>query len=321
MMTQRRITSVAVVGTGTIGASWALLFTTHGYEARLYDEQPGATARAESFIENSMKALIEAGHLSQAEATTARDRLTKVDSLEAVLNGADFVQESAYESYEVKRPLFQRLDVLCPPEILLASSSSGLLMSEIQAGLTHPERCLIAHPFNPPHLIPLVELVPGRQTRPDVLEQAKAFYLSVGKIPIILHKEVTGHIVNRLQAALWREAIDLALNGVASVKDIDLAVSAGPGLRWALMGQHMVYHLNGGPGGIANFLDQLGPAFESWCRDLATWTELPPDARQVLINGLNEALAGRTYEEMRDWRDEYLLKLIDLLHRSPGETE
>jgi 3-hydroxyacyl-CoA dehydrogenase len=317
-MTDQQVKSVAVVGTGTVGASWALLFTTHGLTARLYDEKAEATARAEAFIAKSMQVLIEAGHLTQAEADAAQRRLVKCGSLEEALSQADFVQESAYESYEIKRPLFQRLDALCPPNILLATSSSGLLMSEIQQGLAHPERCLVAHPFNPPHLIPLVELVPGRQTRPETLEKAKRFYLSVGKRPIILRKEVTGHIVNRLQAALWREAIDLAITGVASVEDIDLAVSAGPGLRWALMGQHMVYHLNGGPGGIANFLAQLGPAFESWCRDLATWTELPPEAPQVLIEGLNEAMAGRTFEEIRDWRDEYLLKLIDLLKPSKG---
>jgi 3-hydroxyacyl-CoA dehydrogenase len=321
-MTDPQIKTVAVVGTGTIGASWALLFTTHGLEVRLYDEAAGAFSRAEKFLDESMAVMVAANHLSQQEVKQAKQRLHLCATLEESLAGADFVQESAYESYDAKRPLFRRLDNLCPPHIILASSSSGLLMSEIQAGLSHPERCLIAHPFNPPHLIPLVELVPGPQTQPETLQRAKAFYLSLGKTPILLRKEVAGHIVNRLAGALWREAIDLAVQGVASVEDIDLAVSAGPGLRWALMGQHVLYHLAGGPGGMDNFLKHLGPAVESWWRDLATWTEFPPQASQVLIEGVDETLAGASYQELKDWRDEALLKLTDtvqdLLKNKPG---
>jgi len=312
-MTEHKIQTVAVVGCGTIGASWALLFATRGLQVRLYDESASALDRAESFLDESMAVLIKAGHLTPSEADQARVRISRYQSLEDTLALADFVQESAFESYDVKRPLYGQLDALSRQHVLLASSSSGLLMSEIQAGLTHPERCLIAHPFNPPHLIPLVELVPGRQTHSETLERARDFYLWLGKTPVMLRKEVSGHIVNRLAAALWREAIDLAVEGVASVEDIDLAVSAGPGLRWALMGQHLIYHLAGGPGGMEAFLKHLQPAVESWWQDLATWTEMPPEAPQVLIEGLNESLGNRSFKEITDWRDQALLRLVDTL--------
>ena len=314
-MADQAINTVAVVGTGTVGSSWALYFATHGLETRLYDGSPEALARAETFLAENMTTLIEAGQLTLQEAQAAKARVSAFDRLEEALIDAQFVQESVYESYEVKRPVFQQLDALCAPDILLASSSSGLLMSEIQRGLTHPERCLVAHPFNPPHLIPLVELVPGAQTAPETLERAHEIYLALGKTPITLRKEVSGHIVNRLQAALWREAIDLAVQGVASIEDIDLAVSAGPGLRWALMGQHMIYHLNGGPGGMPYFLELLQEGFESYWRDLADWSELSPEAAQVMIDGVQEAMGDRTYQDMVAWRDEYLLKLVDLLQR------
>lgn len=312
-MANQKIQAVATVGVGTVGASWAIVFATHGLETRLYDAAAGATDRAETFMNESMSVLVQAGYLTPQEAEAAKKRVRKCGSLEEALNGVDFVQESAPESYEVKRPLFKEMDSLCAPEILLASSSSGLLISEIQAGLIHPERCLVAHPFNPPHLIPLVELVPGPQTKPETLERAREFYRSLEKTPITLRKEVPGHIVNRLAAALWREAIDLAVRGVASVEDIDKAVSDGPGLRWALMGQHLIYHLNGGPGGIAYFLEHLGPSYEAWWKDLAAWTDLPPEASAVLVEGIKDETGARTFKEIQDWRDEHLLKLVRLL--------
>lgn len=314
------IKSIAVVGAGTIGASWAVLFTTHGLEARLYDEAPNALDRAEVLMTESLAVLAKAGQLTGEAVEAAMSRVVKTGSLEEAIAGADFVQESVHESYEVKKPVFKRLDALCPPGMLIASSSSGLLMSELQAGLNHPERCLIAHPFNPPHLVPLVELVPGPQTPLETLERAKAFYLTVDKVPILLRKEVTGHIVNRLAAALWREAIALAVEGVASVADIDKAVYAGPGLRWAFIGQHLLYHMAGGPGGMENFLKHLGPAAETWIADLATWTEIPPEAGPVLIEGLKEEISGRTFKELQEWRDQALIKVVETARQARDEN-
>ena len=314
-MTHPSIKSVAVVGAGTIGASWAVCFTTHGLEARLYDEAPGALDRAEVLMAESLAVLAQAGWVSEQDVIAAKSRVVKAGSLEEAVAGADFVQESVHESYEAKKPVYKHLDALCAPDILLASSSSGLLMSEIQAGLGHPERCLIAHPFNPPHLIPLVELVPGRQTPFETLERAKEFYLAVDKVPVLLRKEVTGHIVNRLAGALWREAIALAVEGVASVEDLDRAIYAGPGLRWALMGQHLLFHMAGGPGGMENFLKHLGPAVESWLADLATWTEIPPEAGPILIEGLKEEIGDRSFKDIQQWRDQALIKVIEAVKK------
>src|SRR4029077_11084546 len=183
---------------------------------------------------------------------------------EAALAGAEFVQESAPEREELKRALLARLGAVLDPAIVIASSSSVLLMSRLQIDCRHPERCVIGHPFNPPHLVPLVEVVGGDKTGPQAIERALAFYASIGKEPIHIRREVAGHVANRLQAALWREAVHLVAEGVASVADVDTAISEGPGLRWALMGPHLTFHLAGGEGGMAHFLESLGPPLEAW---------------------------------------------------------
>ena len=256
----REIKTVAIVGTGVIGASWAAFYAGHGFFVRLYDisteDCEKGLRRAHDFVDYlGRETLIE-----PSVARSAHDRMTACAILEQALEGVDMVQESTAESYTVKIPLFTRMDALLPADVVLASSSSGLLMTRVQEKTAHPGRCLIAHPFNPPHLIPLVELVPGEKTASEFLDGMKAFFQSLGKTPIVLKKEVPGHIANRLAAALWREAIDIVLQGIASVEDVDKAVCAGPGLRWALMGQHMIYHLGGGQGGLAHFVDHLGPA-------------------------------------------------------------
>jgi 3-hydroxyacyl-CoA dehydrogenase len=205
------------------------------------------------------------------------------------------------------------LDTATAKDVVLASSSSGLLMSEIQKATARPERCLIAHPFNPPYLVPLVELVPGKSTAPETIIETKQFFESLGKTPVVLNKETPGHIANRLAAALWREAIDLVLKGVASVEDVDKAVSAGPGLRWAIMGQHMIYHLGGGQGGLAAFIDHLTPALEMWWNDLADWKMFPSEAREQLLAGVDEEMAGRDLSEVMRWRDEKLVQVLKAL--------
>ncbi|HHY96025.1 MAG TPA: hypothetical protein GX513_13600, partial [Firmicutes bacterium] len=202
---------------------------------------------------------------------------------------------------------------------LLASSSSGLLMTEIQKVTRHPERCLIAHPINPVYLIPLVELVPGERTSPEALAAAKGFLEGLGKVPVILRREVPGYLENRITAALWREAIDLVHQGVASVEDVDKTIWAGPGLRYALMGPHLIYHLGGGPGGIRHFVEHLHPAFQQWWSDMSTWTSIPEGAVESLEQGLQEVMAGRSYQEMVAWRDGMLVKMLKLLgHGQPN---
>jgi len=230
---------------------------------------------------------------------------------EAALAGAEFVQESAPEREELKRALLARLDAVLDPAIVIASSSSGLLMSRVQIDCRHPERCLIGHPFNPPHLVPLVEVVGGEKTGPEATERALAFYAAIGKQPIHICREVPGHVANRLQAALWREAVHLVAEGVASVADVDTAISAGPGLRWALIGPHLTFHLAGGLGGIDHFLDQFAALMASWWETLGNPT-LTPELRQRLAQGIADEAAGRGIAELEVRRDLFLVDLLAL---------
>jgi len=188
-----------------------------------------------------------------------------------------------------------------------------LLISELQTVMAHPGRSLIAHPFNPPHLIPLVELVPGKQTAPGVLAETKTLFESLGKAPVVLNKEVPRHIANRLQAAVWREAIDLVLKGVASVADVDKALAAGPGIRWAIFGPHMIFHLGGGPGGIKYFIDQVGVSWDKLWTDMACWTSLPAETTAALVSGVQEEAADRPLQEIARSRDEKLVQLLNVM--------
>jgi len=227
---------------------------------------------------------------------------------------AEFVQESGPEREDLKIELFRTLDAAVPPETVIASSSSGLLMSRIQDGCRHPERCVIGHPFNPPHLIPLVEVVGGGRTAPEAVARAQAFYRQIGKEPIHVRKEVKGHIANRLQAALWREAVHLLADGVASVADIDKAIAFGPGLRWAFMGPNTTFHLAGGEGGMAHFLAHLGTPMESWWADLGA-PRLTPEIRTRIVEGVAEAVGGRSIPELAADRDRRLLAILAALAR------
>jgi carnitine 3-dehydrogenase len=224
------------------------------------------------------------------------------------------IQESIAERLDIKRDAHQLIEQHAPSTAIIASSTSGLLASEMQKALKHPERFLIAHPFNPPHLVPLVELVSGPQTSAETLKNTYDFYTRLGKIPVVLNKEVPGHLANRLAAAVWREAIHLVASGVASLEDVDKALYAGPGLRWAFMGQHMVYHLGGGAGGYPAFFKHLGPAAETWIRDLASWDRIPETAQKEVLSQIDGATHGRSVAELERWRDEKLASLVRALY-------
>jgi carnitine 3-dehydrogenase len=294
---------VAVVGTGVIGASWAAHFLARGLDVVATDPSPGAEDRLRGDV-----ATIWPGLAPVAGASP--DRLTfTADPGEAAAQ-ADFVQENGPEREDVKHRLFAVLDEAARPEVVLASSSSGLLPSVIAQGCPrHPERVLIGHPFNPPHLIPLVEVVPGEKTAEEAVDAAVAFYTAVGKKPIRLRQEVPGHIANRLQAALWQEAYSLVERGVASVADIDTAIANGPGLRWAVLGPFANQHLSGGPGGLAHILEHLGPPTEKWWRDLGQVT-LTPELNATLVAGVDEELAGVDPAELVARRDAVLNALL-----------
>ncbi|KDN87816.1 3-hydroxyacyl-CoA dehydrogenase NAD-binding domain-containing protein [Kitasatospora cheerisanensis] len=289
---------IAVVGTGVIGASWATLFLSHGHRVVASDPAPGAEDR-----------------LRAAVAADQR-RLSFTPDLAEAVADAEFVQENGPERPELKDRLFAVLDAAAPPGTVLASSSSGLAPSRIQRACpAHPERVLVGHPFNPPHLIPLVEVVPGGRTSEAAVEQAMDFYRSLGRRPIRLRQELPGHVANRLQAALWREAYSLVERGAASVADIDTAIAHGPGLRWALLGPFLNQHLSGGPGGIAHVLEHLGPPMEEWWADLGS-PRLTPELARAITDGVRDELAGAAVADLVAERDALLSLLLDAKNRT-----
>jgi len=308
-----KIKSVGIVGTGVIGSSWAAFYASKGFMVKMYDIDPSLCQKGLRMAKDSLEVLRVRGLLPDKDYKKAIADTTVVNDLTEAVKDVQLVQESAAENYEVKHQVFKVMDAETSPDVILASSSSGLLMTEIQKATQHPERCLIAHPFNPPHLILLVELVPGEQTDDNTISKMKTFFEDLGKVPVVLKKEAPGHIANRLAAALWREATDIVLKGIASVEDVDKALFAGPGIRWAFMGQHLIYHLGGGEDGIEHFIDHLGPAFEQWWKSMATWTSLPPEAKSILAEGVKEELRGRSLTEVTQWRDNTLIKLLKLI--------
>jgi carnitine 3-dehydrogenase len=297
---------VAVVGAGLTGASWAGLFAAAGLRVCLYDVRPEsltpALAKARAAAE-----FLRAHDLAddQVVARGLQGLSATADPREAFAEAAH-IQECVREDLELKREVFALIDSICPPDALICTSSSGLSISQIQTAARLPQRCLAAHPYNPPHLVPLVELAPGGLTEPWAMERAYAFYLKAGKQPVLMTRDVPGYIANRLSAALWREAIELVRAGVASVEDVDRAVCHGPGLRWAAMGPHLLYDLGGGEEGIRGHMEHLAGVKEGMLRSLAAWTEFPSDSADVLAAGLEEEKAGRSFEQLAAERDELL---------------
>lgn len=305
------IKSVGVVGCGTIGCGWATFFAMKGLQTRLFDQYSASLEKAQEKVESNLQTLVGLGEITQEQAAAALKNLYIGKSMEDALEGVSFVQESIYEDYDAKKALFKELDAILPENVIIATSSSGLLMTEIQTAVEHhPGRCLIGHPINPVFLVPLVEIVPGKQTEPQAMVDARAFYEAIGKVPVTLKKEVPGYLENRLTAALYREAIDLAINDVATVEDIDKTIWAGPGLRYALMGPLMIYHLGGGEGGTKYFIDHLGTALTQWWEDMNTWTKIPEGAADILEKGVIEAMEGKSISDMCAWRDKKLVELL-----------
>lgn len=296
---------VAVVATGVIGASWAAYFLARGLDVDAWDPSPGAQERLRTAVAAHWEALSRQGLADGAH----RDRLRWHDRLEDALAQADFVQESGPERLDFKVDLFRRMDAAAPAHAILASSTSGLAITDIQQACTRPERVVLGHPFNPPHLIPLVEVGGGQRTALEAVAQAMAFYAHIGKRPIHVRREIKGHIANRLQAALWREAFHLVNEGVASVSDIDTAIAQGPGLRWALMGPFMNLHLSGGEGGIEHLLAHLGGPIEDWWRDLGA-PSMDTALQHLVTEGVAQALGTRQAGELARARDALLIDLL-----------
>ncbi len=295
---------VAVVGAGVIGASWAALFLASGRSVAVYDVSPDVERFVRTYIERAWPTLQELGMVKSDTKS-----LTFHKSAADAVQGANFVQESVPERIEIKHALFREIEGALSSDVVVATSASGLTLSEMQVGWKNPSRFVLGHPFNPPHLIPLVEVMGNSRTTDGVVELAEHFYESVGKVTIRLHREVAGHVANRLQAALWREAIHLIKTGVASVEDVDKAVWAGPGLRWAAMGPNMLFNLAAGEGGLASYCERYMDSYNRWWDDLGD-LHFSPEVVQLLVSGVQAEAKGESQEILTKRRDALVVAML-----------
>jgi 3-hydroxyacyl-CoA dehydrogenase len=311
MSSNKVIRRIAIIGTGVIGASWTSLFLAKGLQVVATDIAPNAEASLKKFVESAWPALKRLGLSPGA----SQSNLKFTAALPQAIAGADLVQENGPERIDFKQKLYGQLDELLPADVIIASSSSGLKMSDIQSGAaSHPERCVIAHPFNPPHLIPLVEIVGGATTSEATIQRAAEFYTSIGQRTVRLNKEMPGHVANRLQAALAREVYYLVADGVVSAADVDTALCWGPGLRWGVMGNMMLNHLGGGPGGIEHFFQQFTGPMTAWWKTLGS-PVLTPEVQKKLIDSVHAEVGSRSVDELAAERDEILLGLRELRNK------
>lgn len=299
------INKTAVLGAGVIGASWTALFLAAGKDVNIYDPSPTSKKDVEDYVAANWQTLTELGLAKEGRRGELRFFKTAADAV----RDCDFVQENVPERIEIKHQLFAEIEPHLAPGAIVCSSASGLMVREMQKGWKDPSRFILGHPFNPPHLIPLVELLANDQTSDGVLEQAEAFYQDVGKITIRVNKEVPGHVANRLQAALWREAIHLVNEGVANVEDVDKAVWAGPGLRWAAMGPTMLFHLGAGEGGLAEFCNRYTNSFNRWWEDLGD-LRLSDDIAEKLSAGVYDEAADRSTLSLSSERDQLITAML-----------
>jgi len=308
------VRNVTSLGAGPIGAGWAAHFLARGYKTTAYlysmEEKPAFTQILET-------AWISLEKLGLAPGVTL-DQLIITDDLAAAVADADFVQESGPEILPVKQDLYEKLGRLVPSDTVISSSTSGLTMTDIQAKCSTPERTVVGHPFNPPYLLPLVEIIGGAKTNPDAVEWARDFYKAAGKAPLVMKKEVPGFVATRLQEALWREALHMVANGEATPEDIDIALINGPGPRMAVMGQCMAFHVACGAGGMATNLDQFGPALKlPWTRLEAP--ELTQELRDAMVDGCNEIAGNRGFEEMAAERDRAIVGILKAIEKAKSE--
>lgn len=314
------IRSVACVGGGTIGFSWAVLFARHGMRVKIYDVSEGVLNQANAELRSAYDTFVEVGAMTEAEVTAALKRITTTTDLTEAVREADYVQESGPERYRIKRDIYRGLDRFARPEAILASSTSAMLMTEIQSATTRPQRCVVAHPYNPPHIVPCVEVVPGEATSAETVETTRDFMARMGRAPVVASKECRGHIVNHMQAVLYREAMWLVGNGVATAAEIDLAFRTGPGLRLALMGPFMVGMFTS-PGGLQDTMvdRKLDHSVED---DIPSRVEreapprTPETAREwakLCAAQMEAELADTDMDAVKKWRDAKLLQILDVI--------
>ncbi|WP_338550434.1 3-hydroxyacyl-CoA dehydrogenase NAD-binding domain-containing protein [Roseovarius phycicola] len=302
------ITRVASLGAGPIGGGWAAHFLARGYDVTAYIHAPEERFALMSVIETGWTSLTALGLAEGASL----DRLRITSDLSDAVDGAGFIQESAPERLEIKQALYARLGEIVPPNVVIGSSTSGMTMTDIAATCPTPERCVIGHPFNPPYLLPLVEIIGGKQTDPAAVAWAAAFYEHAGKAPLVMKKEIPGFVATRLQEALWREALHMVANGEATPEDIDIALKNGPAPRMVVQGQCMAFHVACGAGGMATNLDQFGPALKwPWTRLEAP--ELTQKLRDRMVEGCNAMAGDRHFEDMAAERDRKIVAVLKAL--------
>ena len=319
-MNAENISSVACVGGGTIGFSWAVLFAQHGMRVKIHDVSEAVLSRANAELRDAYDTLVEAGVMTDADMSTALSRITTTTDLAEAVKDVDYVQESGPERYRIKREIYRELDRLARPEAILASSTSAMLITEIQKATTHPERCVVAHPYNPPHIVPLVEIVPGEATSAETVAVARDFMARMGRAPVVARKECRGHIVNHMQAVIYREAKWLVGNGVATAAEIDLAFRTGPGLRLALMGPFLVGMFTS-PGGLQDTMidGKLNHMLEDDIPSRIEREAPPPSPENELewakmcVAQMEEELAGTDMQQVKKWRDAKLLQILDVI--------
>ena len=311
MSVNKPIRRIAIVGTGVIGASWAAYYLSRGFDVIATDPAPNAETKLRNYIDNAWPVLARA----VVSAGASRERLTFTTNMSEALANADLVQENAPERPDFKIKLFADMDQAAPVRAILASSSSGITMDVMQSACKHPERCVVGHPFNPPHVVPLVEVVGGAKTSEETIERALSFYASIGKKPIRLHKAIPGHAANRLQAALYKEILSLIQRGVLDVADADIAVSYGPGVRWGVMGQTLQWHLGGGAGGIRHYMEHLMPGLEGLMKDLKM-PDISGALKQTVIEGALKEANGHSVEQLANEENDVMIGLLALRARS-----
>ena len=305
------VKTITSIGAGPIGGGWTAHFLAQGYNVNAYLHSENEIKAFKSILQTAWVSLSELGLAEGASI----DNLNITTNLEESLKGTDFVQESAPERLEIKQALYQKLGELVASNVVISSSTSGLTMTEIQKQCSTPERTVIGHPFNPPYLLPLVEIVGGKKTNPEAVNWASEFYKSAGKSPLVMKKEIPGFVATRLQEALWREALHMVSNGEATPADIDNALINGPAARMAVQGQCMAFHVACGEGGMATNLDQFGPALKlPWTRLKAP--ELSKDLRDKMVDGCAEMAGDQHFEKMAEDRDRKIVAVLNAIKSS-----
>lgn len=309
---------VSCVGGGIIGYSFALTFALKVDNVTVYDISDEALELSKERVHNSIKLLIKNSVITEEAARKIENKIIYTKSMEEAVTDANFIQESGPENYDIKHKIMEEIEKYCPCDAIIASSTSGLLVTEIAKYAKNKGRFVGGHPYNPPHLIPLIEITKGQETTADTVKLAKEFYSFVNKEPVVLEKEALGFICNRLQIALYREVCYLVMNGVCSIEDADKAVTFGPGLRWGIMGPSLIFELGGGKSGIDGLMKHIGPSIKLWLNDMADFKEFPEKWGEIAKEGVVEELKnrsseiGNTYESLMEYRDNMLIELLKL---------